>query len=260
MKKTILLLVFCIGANLLFCQKYPPPFLHVGYIDSVPVFSVLESKKIISITGTDTIEIRSYPQKIFPLVVMDEYEILYSFEKDQYIINKQDTVYYVKDTYDGVAYDYKNDLLYATIDVYSKNNPKEILTLDLRTWKKKLLGIEGYVQKVVGETMFFCIETELNAGNVPWDIYKVNLEEKGRIKLLFKRNALINNFAFSPDGKYLYAYNHKKEQVINTETSEIQNIDGPGFSEESPFFSHDNRFLIFYNPYNFKTVKVQIKI
>ncbi|ALO13761.1 hypothetical protein L21SP5_00079 [Salinivirga cyanobacteriivorans] len=260
MKKIIIFIVFISSTILSFSQKYPPPYLYVGFVDSQPVFSELSSKSLISITETDTIIIKKYPELLFPLQVLDNNEVLYNFKNEQYTINTQYKSYQIENVYSSITYDVKNNYLYATVDILDEKHPKEIVRINLETQEKEFLGIVGYVQKVVDNKIFFCLESEPREGNVPWDIYLVDLNKKESAKLIFKRNALINNFAFSKSGKYVYAYNPKVEQIINSETGEKQDIKGPGFSEESPFFSFDNKYLVFYDPYSFRTVKIKIKV
>jgi hypothetical protein len=235
----------------------------VGYKNESTVF--YNPKEFLTFTMDNhgqTQILTKYPKNIIVKHISDSLEYIYNIESKEYTIIISQDSFKLENSYKSIAIDMENRVIFAHRSKNHKENPLQIFRLNLLNGKIDYTGLKGYPFRVIGENLFFYIETSSNADS-PYDIFIANKKKLELPERIFENQSLNLDFEVSVDGKMIFGRSYQKTVIINIETKEeqiIKQIPIYNFNELPPIFSYDRKFLIFYQSEPFKIKKTKIII
>lgn len=264
MKRLLLMLLIssCSTVSLIGQVFHNNPYF-VGYKNESITFFDPTSWSLFLLKEDELHEISRYSAETFVTYVSDLTEVLYSFMKREYTIIIEKDTFKVANLYQSIAVDDNEMILYATLPKNHEEHPLEIKKVNLKDGSVEYTGTKGYVHKVVGNHLFFYIETDPLYADTPYDIYRVNVKELNKPERIFENQNLNLDFEISSDGQMFFARNLKERVIQNIQTGMKQIIkDVPiyNYAELPPVFSFDGLFLVFYQTKPFEIKKIGIDI
>lgn len=231
-----------------------------GYKNESVVFYDPNSWSLFTLKCHDRQLISQYPSEIFVTYVSDFVQVLYNFKKREYTIIFENDTLKVGNDYLSIAIDDNEKILYATMPSNHEEYPLEIKKVYLKTGTIEYTGIRGYVHRIVGDYLFFYIETSSDADS-PYDIYRVGKNKLEQPERIFENQTLNLDFEISVDGQMIFARNYMERVVLNLQTGRkqlIREVPMYNYAELPPVFSFDGKYLIFYqtNPFEIKKLRI----